>query len=98
MGCRHDYVGITAGVPQLADDLLRRSSLQQRAISGPPPGYAPGWVGAYATSNERANFTLRIGRRSGPLEQVIAVTGEHHNCALGRVATTRLLAGAGRQY
>jgi len=34
MGCRHDYVGITAGVPQLADDLLRRPSRQQRAITG----------------------------------------------------------------
>jgi len=34
MGCRHDYAGITAGVPQLGDDLLRRPSLQQRATSG----------------------------------------------------------------
>jgi len=26
MGCRHDYVCITAGVPQLADDFLRPPS------------------------------------------------------------------------
>jgi len=34
MGCRHDYVGITAGVAQLADDSLRRPSRQQRATTG----------------------------------------------------------------
>src|SRR5713101_6842050 len=29
-GCLHDYVGITTGVPQIADDLLQRPSRQSR--------------------------------------------------------------------
>jgi hypothetical protein len=34
MGCRYDYVAITTGVPQSADDLLRRPSRQRRVTSG----------------------------------------------------------------
>src|SRR5712692_627391 len=30
-GCLRDYVGITTGVPQIADDLLQRPSRQSRA-------------------------------------------------------------------
>jgi len=36
MGCLCDYVGITAGLPQIAADLLHRLSPHGRANTTPP--------------------------------------------------------------
>ena len=49
MGCRHDYVAITTGLPQIAADLPQRPGRQRRAIAGlmqcsKPAGYVHAWT------------------------------------------------------